>query len=85
MHTEDNHRGISSLKNIIREKLIYFEGITFMTDLTVKKYVKCSKKNKAVLKREPSRQIVTFYPKQRFVMDVTELPDEFNNKKIYIF
>lgn len=28
---------------------------------------------------------MTFYPKQRFVMDVTELPDEFNNKKnIYL-
>lgn len=57
LHIEDNHRGVSSLRNIIREKFIYFEGITFMTDLTVKKCVKCSKKNKAVFKRESAGQI----------------------------
>ena len=39
------------------------------------------KKNKNSLKREPCNQIITYYPKQRFIMDLTELHDELNEKK----
>ena len=86
IHIEDNHRGISSLRNLLREKLIYFEGMTFLSDLTVKNCELCAKKNKAIFKREPCGQIVTSYPKQRYIMDITELPEEFNDKnKLYLF
>ena len=46
------------------------------------------KKNKIPkLKRESSKQILTFYPKQRYIMDSTELPIELkiNNKYNYLF
>ena len=46
------------------------------------------KKNKILkLKRESSKQILTFYPKQRYIMDLTELPIELkiNNKYNYLF
>ena len=46
------------------------------------------KKNKIPkLKRESSKQILTFYPKQRYIMDLTELPIELkiNNKYNYLF
>ena len=46
----------------------------------------CSKKNKSIFKREPCCQIITSFPKQRYIIDVTELPDEFNIKdKFYLF
>ena len=46
------------------------------------------KKNKKSLVREPSGQIITKYPKQRYVMDLTMLPDELmeiNDKINYIY
>ena len=35
------------------------------------------KKNKKTFNREPSGQIITNYPKQRFAIDLTVLPEEF--------
>ena len=86
-HIEDLHRGISSLRNILKDKLIFLEGSTNITKYIVKSCIKCSQKNKNVLKREPSGQIITYYPRQRYVIDLTELPEEFyeNKSKIYLF
>ena len=44
------------------------------------------KKNKAIFKREPCGQIFSSYPKKRYIIDVTDLPEDFYDKnKIYLF
>ena len=87
IHIEDLHRGISSLRNILKDKLIFLEGSTNITKYIVNSCIKCSEKNKYVLKREPSWQIITYYPRQRYVIELTELSEEFyeNKAKIYLF
>ena len=86
LHVEDNHRGISSLRSALDNKLLYIEGITSLISLILNNCITCIQKNKATFKREPSGIILTKYPKQRYVMDITELPKEFNKKnKLYLF
>jgi hypothetical protein len=87
IHIEDGHKGITSLRNYLVYNNIYFEGSTFLTDYIVKNCTSCSGKNKTKLKREPSKQIITFYPKQRYIMDLTEIPIDLksNNDFNYIF
>ena len=41
----------------------------------VKNYTSWVGKNKGKLKCEPSKQIITFYPEQRYIIDLTELLD----------
>ena len=55
--------------------------MTFLIDYVSKNSNICVEKNKNNLKREPCTQIITYYPKQRFVMDLTELPEELNETK----
>ena len=44
------------------------------------------KKNKAIFKRESCGQIVSSYPKKSYIIDVTDLPEDFYDKnKIYLF
>ena len=56
-----------------------------MTDYIVKNCVSCSGKNKTKIKREPSKQIITYYPRQRYIMDITELPIELKLSSKYIY
>ena len=58
-----------------------------MTKYTIKNCSSCSGKNKNKSKSEPSKQIITYYPKQRYVMDLTEIPIElkYNNDYLYLF
>ena len=37
------------------------------------------------LKRETCKQIITYYPRQRYVMDISELPLDINKDKSYLF
>ena len=88
LHKEDGHKGIASLRTYLNQNNIYIEGISFLIKLTINNCISCSEKNKVKkLKREPSKQILTFYPKQRYIMDITELPIELKiiNKYNYIF
>ena len=86
-HKEDGHKGISSLRNYLSYNNIYFEGETYLTDYIVKNCTSCAGKNKSKLKREPGKQIITYYPKQRYIMDITELPLELkaNTDYLYLF
>ena len=85
-HIEDLHRGISSLRNILKDKLIFLEGSTNITKYIVNSCIKFSQKNKNILKREPSGQIITYYPRQRYVIDLTELSEElYENKSKFIY
>jgi len=87
LHKEDNHRGINSLRNYVSEKGYYVEGITFLSNYILKSCVIClAKSSRVKFKREPPKQIITNYPKQRYVMDLTELSLEFQKiKKLYLF
>lgn len=63
------------------------DGATFLTNYILKNCVTClGKTRKVKIKREPSKQILTYYPRQRYVMDLSELPYELNKSKtIYLF
>ena len=86
IHKEDGHRGITSLRKYLNNNNIFIEGVNFLTEYTVKNCESCAEKNKTKYKREPAKQIITFYPKQRYIMDLTELPKELktNNNFIYL-
>ena len=87
IHKDDGHKGIASLRQYLAYNNIYFEGYTYLTEYVVKNCVSCAGKNKNKLKREPPKQIITFCPRQRYIMDITELPLELksNNKYAYLF
>ena len=76
IHKEDGHRGITSLRQYLYNNNIFIEGINFLTEHTAKNCESCAEKNKTKYKKEPAKQIITFYPKQRYIMDLTELPKE---------
>ena len=87
IHKDDWHKGIASLRQYLAYNNIYFEGYTYLTEYVVKNCVSCAGKNKNKLKREPPKQIITFCPRQRYIMYITELPLELksNNKYAYLF
>ena len=37
------------------------------------------------LKRESCKQIITYYPRQRYFMDISELPLDISKDKSYLF
>ena len=85
IHKEDGHRGITSLRQYLYNNNIFIEGINFLTEYIVKNCESCVEKNKTKYKREPAKQIITFYPKQRYIMDLTELPKELKTNNNYIY
>ena len=87
IHKDDGHKGIASLRQYLSNNNIYFKGITYLTEYVVKNCTSCAGKNKNKLKRESPKQIITFYPRQRYIMDITELPIELKSitKYIYLF
>ena len=87
LHREDNHRGINYLRNYITQKGYYIEGVTFLANYIIKSCASCLEKSSRIkLKKETVKQILTSYPKQRYVMDLSELPIELSKgKKQYLF
>ena len=87
LHKEEGHRGIVSLREYLHNNNIYFEGSSFLTEYIVKTCKSCAEKTKTKYVREPSKQIITYYPKQRYIMDLTEIPIELksNNNFNYLF
>ena len=83
LHIEDGHKGSTSFRNYILKNNIYFQGLTFLIDYIIKNCAPWSVKNKEILKREPSKQIITYYPRERYVMDLTELPLELKRNTNY--
>ena len=57
--------------------------VTILTKYTVKNCLSCSGKNKNKIKREPPKQIITYFPRQRYIMDLTELPIELKENTNY--
>ena len=83
LHIEDGHKGITSLRQYLVNNNIFFEGSTILTQYTVKNCLSCSGKNKNKIKREPPKQIITYFPRQRYIMDLTELPIELKENTNY--
>ena len=72
----------------MEENNIFFVGSSFLINYIIKNCISCNEKNKkSVLKREPAKQILTVYPKQRYIMDITEIPNELklNSVCLYLF
>ena len=67
IHKEDGHRGITSLRNYLYNNNIFIEGVNYLTEYTVKNCESCAEKNKTKYKREYAKQIITFYPKLRYI------------------
>ena len=86
-HKADNHRGINSLRNYVTEMGYYIDGITYLANYIIKSCAVClGRSSRTKLKRETVKQIITKFPKQRYVMDLTELPFELCIKeKLYLF
>ena len=65
----------------------YIEGITYLSNYIIKFcVVYLGRSSRTKLKRELVKQIITKFPKWRYVMDLTELPFEFFHKeKLYLF
>ena len=61
--------------------MMYIEGSSFLTEYIIKNCIQCNEKRGISFKREPAKQIITYYPKQRYIMDITELPKDFCNSK----
>ena len=78
LHSEDGHREINSSRNYIIQRNFYVDGATILTNYILKNCATCLEKTRRVkLKREPSKQILTFYPRQRYVMDLSELHNRY--------
>ena len=69
------------------ERGYYVEGSTFIIKYIINNYTTCNINYRNTLKREPVKQIITYYPKERYALDLSELPVEFkkNNKYVYLF
>ena len=74
LHIEDAHKGIISLRNYISEQNIYLEGITFIVKFIINNCESYNEKGKKTMKRESPKRILTYYHKQRYLMDLTDLP-----------
>ena len=70
----EGYRDINALRTYILSKGLYFRGISYIKEYIVKNSVQCSEKRGISFKREPTKQIITYYPKQRNIMDLTETP-----------
>ena len=70
LHLADSHHGIKSLRNYILDRGYFIEGSSYLIRYIINNCHVCLSKNKSVSLREPSGQILTRYPKQRFVMDL---------------
>ena len=60
IHIEEFQCGISSLRKILKNKLLFLES-TNITKYITNSCIKCLQKNKNILKREPSGKIITYY------------------------
>ena len=88
LHIEEGHKGLNSLRKYLLMKMIYIEGCTFITDYVVKNCTTCNKKRGIPFKSDQPKQIITYYPKQRYIMDLTELPKDLlkeKEEKFYLF
>ena len=86
LHIEDGHRGIKSLRNYILQRGYYIDGSTYLIDKTINYCNICLAKTERIkLKKEPGKQIITHYPRKRFVMDLLELPNDITTDKLYLF
>ena len=57
--------------------MMYIEGSSFLTEYIIKNCIQCNEKRGISFKREPAKQIITYYPKQRYIMDISELSKDF--------
>lgn len=64
LHSEDDHRGINSLRHYLLERGYYVEGSTFIIKYIINNCTTCNINCRNNVKREPVKQIITFYPKE---------------------
>ena len=73
LHSEDNHRGINSLRLYLLERGYYVEGSTFIIKYIINICISCNINCRNTVKKEPVKQIIIYYKNERYVLDLSEL------------
>ena len=64
---------------------IYLEGITFIIKYIVNNCEFCDEKDKKTMKIEKPKQVLAYYPRQRYIIDLSELPIKLKKNCIYSY
>lgn len=79
IHSELNHRNAEDVRKEFIRRKIYYYGFTIDIKYVISKCSICLQKNSNYYKRPPSKSIIFDAPKDRYVLDITELPNNFDN------
>lgn len=80
-HFNSGHKNYHILHDLIIEKGYYWNNITNSCIEFIKNSPICVTRNKTSFLPPPTNQILCSKPKELYVIDITELPHEFNDKK----
>ncbi len=86
-HRITGHRNYLILYDKIISDNYYWNNITLSCKNYVKDCVMCNTKNLSLIKPPESNQILCDYPKELYVIDITELPKEYlvdNQDHLYV-
>ena len=74
-HSDTNHRSNDALKEKFKEEKISWKGISNDINYFIHNCVTCQLKNSSIVKRPFIKQILFDKPRQRYILDLSELPD----------
>ena len=74
IHEENNHRNWEDTRKEFKKQRYYYRGYINGIKYIISKCPTCYQKNSNFYKREPSKTIVFDYPRDRYVLDLTDLP-----------
>ena len=86
-HKITGHKNYRILHEKILSEGFYFNNITLICKEFIKNCELCVMKNKSKFIPPPSNQIICNKPRELYLIDITELPKQFNNinnNKIYL-
>ena len=81
LHDKCGHKGINTLYNLIRESDFYWSGIYNDIVNYVNKCKICQATHTSKYKSPINLQIISNKPKERYVVDITEIDENIRDKK----
>ena len=73
-HSDTNHKSNDALNEKIKEEKITWKGISNDINYYIQNCVTCQCKNSSIIKRPHIKQILFDKPRQRYILDLSELP-----------
>ena len=73
-HSDTNHRSSDALKEKFKEEKISWKGISNDINYFIQHCATCQFKNRAIIKKPFVKQILFDKPRQRYILDLSELP-----------